>query len=166
VPAAEEIDPPSSLNQSGANLLDEIKSEFGIVENKPIENDDDFETSYQTGIAYKEMGLMEDAIREFQTAVKLVSNDDGTRRFFACCNLLGHCFMEKQMPSIALMWYKRGLEAKNLTEEETYALQYELANAYEMAGDKQKASEYFEQIYAMNVSFRDVGVRLHNLRSA
>jgi tetratricopeptide (TPR) repeat protein len=166
VPAAEEIDPPSSLNQSGANLLDEIKSEFGIVENKPIENDDDFETSYQTGIAYKEMGLMEDAIREFQTAVKLVSKDDGTRRFFACCNLLGHCFMEKQMPSIALMWYKRGLEAKNLTEEETYALQYELANAFEMAGDKQKASEYFEQIYAMNVSFRDVGVRLHNLRSA
>jgi hypothetical protein len=109
---------------------------------------------------------MEDAIREFQAAVKLVEVDDGTRRFFACCNLLGHCFMEKQMPNIALMWYKRGLESKNLSDDETFALQYELANAYEKAGDKQKASDYFEQIYAMNVSFRDVGDRLQSLRSS
>jgi tetratricopeptide (TPR) repeat protein len=159
------IENDSVLNKSGANLLDEIKSEFGIVENKPDQNEDDYDTSYQTGIVYKEMGLMEDAIREFQSAVKLVAVDDGTRRFFACCNLLGHCFMEKQMPNIALMWYKRGLESKNLNDQEIFALQYELANAYEKAGDKQKAGDYFEQIYAMNVSFRDVGDRLQKLRS-
>ncbi len=154
----------SGFNQNGANLLDEIKSEFGIVESKPVANDEDFDTAYQTGIAYKEMGMMEDAIKEFQSAIKLISVDDGTRRFFACCNLLGHCFMDKQMPNIALMWFKRGLESKNLNEEEVFALQYELGNAYEKAGDKQKAVEYFEQIYGMSVGFRDVGQRLQNLR--
>ncbi len=161
---SEETPVASSFNQTGANLLDEIKSEFGIVENVQTE-DDDFETSYQTGIAYKEMGMMEDAIREFQTAVKLASPQDSGRRFFGCCNLLGHCFMEKQMPNIALMWYQRGLEAKNLNEAEIHALYYELANAFEIGGDKQKAIEKFEQIYAINVSFRDVGERLQNLRA-
>lgn len=147
------------------NPLDEFRDELGFEESEFIE-EGDYDTHYHLGIAYKEMGLLEDSIREFQDAVKFVAPTDGTRRFFLCCNLLGHCFMEKQMPNVALMWYKRALDSSSLTEEELQGLRYEVANAYEAGGDREKALEYFEGIYAHNVDYRDVGMRLEDLRNS
>lgn len=146
------------------DILDEFRSELGLEEAEEDESSD-YDTHYHLGIAYKEMGLMEDSIREFQDAVNLVTPNDGTRRFFLCCNLLGHCFLEKQMPNLALMWYKRCLETANLTPDERQGLRYEVANAYEAGGDKQKAIEYFEEIYVENVDYRDVAQRLKFLRA-
>jgi tetratricopeptide (TPR) repeat protein len=114
-------------------------------------------------VAYQEMGLMEEAIKEFQDAINVVTPADGTRRFFQCANLLGHCFMEKGMPNLALMWFKRALETAGLREEEKQGLWYELAHAYEADGDPANAFKYFEQIYAENVDYRDVGKRLERL---
>jgi hypothetical protein len=156
---------PVEMKKMPANLLDEFKAEIVPADSQIAENED-FDTCYQTGMAYKEMGLIEDAIREFQDAVKQVSADDGTRRFYWCCNLLGHCFLEKRMPNIALMWFKRALETKNLSDEESQGLRYELASAYEMGGDKQSAIRYFEEIYAFDVGYRDVGQRLERLMTA
>lgn len=163
----EEIQP--SVSQS--NPFDDLKSEFSSEESYQIDfakvendtTDDDFETSYQTGIVYREMGLIEDSIREFQDAIKLVNSQDGTRRFFLCCNMLGHCFMEKEMPTIAIMWFKQGLDSNHLSQYELNGMRYELAYAYEKAGDKQKAQQFFEEIYAVDVDFRDVGIRLNSL---
>jgi tetratricopeptide (TPR) repeat protein len=109
--------------------------------------------------------LTEDAIREFQNAIGFIDKTNDTRRFFQCSTLLGLCFMEKQMPNLAMMWYKRALEeTKDLTGDEQQALWYELGNAYDTGGDKQKAIEYFEQIYALNVDYRDVVKRLQKLQ--
>jgi tetratricopeptide (TPR) repeat protein len=156
---------PVEVKKTPADLLDEFKAEFVPADSQIAENED-FDTCYQTGMAYKEMGLIEDAISEFQDAVKQVSADDGTRRFYWCCNLLGHCFLEKRMANIALMWFKRALETKNLSHEESQGLRYELASAYEMGGDKQSAIRYFEEIYAFDVGYRDVGQRLERLMTA
>lgn len=165
---SEEVPPPQT------NPFEEMKTELSSIGNNASEipksetetYDDDFETSYQTGIVYREMGLIEDSIREFQEAIKRVTPQDGTRRFFLCCNMLGLCFMEKQMPTIAIMWLKQGLESNHLSDFELNGMRYELANAYEKAGDKQKAQQLFEEIYAVDVSFRDVGTRLQSLIAA
>lgn len=147
------------------NLMDEFRSDLGFEDSEPL-IEGDYDTHYQLGIAYKEMGLTEDSIRELQDAIKFVKPDDGTRRFFLCSTLLGHCFMEKKMPNLALMWFSRGLEAGNLNDEELQGLRYEIANAYEAGGDTQKALEYFEGIYANNVDYRDVSNRITALRNA
>ena len=68
------------------------------------------------------------------------------------------------MPNLALMWYRRGFETPNLSDEERQALLYETANAYELGGETPKAVECFEQIYAVNVDYRDVSSRLESLR--
>lgn len=149
----------------GFDILSDFRAELGLEETEEVEQND-FDTHYQLGIAYKEMGLMEDAIRELQDAVKIVSPDDGTRRFLLSCNMLGHCFMEKGMSNLALMWYKRCLETANLSPEEKLDLSYEVANAYEVGDDRAKATEYFEKIYAENVDYRDVTERLDSLRAA
>jgi tetratricopeptide (TPR) repeat protein len=154
---------PENQNQESLDFLDDFRSELGLEESEPAE-EGDYETHYHLAIAYKEMGLMEESIREFQDAVNMVRADDGTRRFFQCCNLLGHCFMEQSMPNLALLWYRRALETPNLSDEEKQAMLYETANAYEMGGETPKALEYFEQIYAVNVDYRDVSSRLEQLR--
>lgn len=166
-PTKTEIVEPTKVeepqNQTNFDFLDDFRNELGLEESAPVE-EGDYETHYHLAIAYKEMGLMEESIREFQDAINMVRADDGSRRFFQCCNLLGHCFMEQGMPNLALMWYRRALETPNLNDEEKQALLYETANAYEMGGETPKAVEFFEQIYAVNVDYRDVSSRLESLR--
>jgi tetratricopeptide (TPR) repeat protein len=143
--------------------LNELRNELGLEDTITPDHDDDYETHYHTAVAYQEMGLMEEAIKEFQDAINAVTPSDGTRRFFQCATLLGHCFMAKGMPNLALMWFKRALETVGLKEEEKQGLWYELAHAYEADGDPGSAFKYFEQIYAENVDYRDVGQRLQRL---
>jgi len=62
----------------------------------------DYETYYNLGIAFKEMGLMEEAIGEFQKALKAVGSDVASEEFVKCCNMLGLCFVEKGLPQVAI----------------------------------------------------------------
>ena len=153
-----------SVKDNGSKRLDiaEIRNEFGIDE-MDVLDDSDFDTHYQMGIAYQEMGLLEESIREYQDAIALVRPNDGTRRFFQCANLLGHCFIESNMANLALTWYGRALETNDLTDIEKQGIWYELAHAYETEGDVESAGRYFEQVYAENVDYRDVGERIRKL---
>ncbi len=142
--------------------LDELRSEFGLEEPEPVD-DGDYDTRYQMAVAYQEMGLTEEAIKEYQDAINQVKPNDGTRRFFQCANLLGHCFMQQGMAKLAVRWYNRALETPDLNDDEKQGLWYELAGAFEANGDTESAAKYFEQVYAENVDFRDVGERIKNL---
>ncbi len=142
--------------------ISEIRSEFGI-EGGDEAADDDYDTHYQMGVAYQEMGLMEEAIREFQDAVNITTPNDGTRRFFQCSYLLGHCFLQDGKPKHAITWIERAIETPDISDEEHHGLWYELALAHEANGDEAGAAKYFEQVYAENVDFRDVGERVKNL---
>ncbi|MGI8811630.1 MAG: tetratricopeptide repeat protein [Pyrinomonadaceae bacterium] len=156
--AATEIDPVIPVI-TGSFDLGELRSELGLEE-ADVPSDSDYETHYQTAVAYQEMGLVEQAIHEFQEAVNCIPPNDGTRRFFQCANLLGHCFMQQGMPKLALKWFDRTLETVGLDEEEKQALWYEVGAAYEMDGDIVNAAKYFEYVYAENVDFRDVRNRM------
>jgi tetratricopeptide (TPR) repeat protein len=150
-----------AVNSSGFGI-DDLRNELGIDE-VDSSNDADYDTHYHTAVAYQEMGLLDEAIREFQDAVGLVQPNDPTRRFFQCANLLGHCFMQKSMPKHALTWYQRALETAGLGDEEKQGIWYELALAYEAEGDLDNAGRYFEQVYAENIDFRDVSERVKNI---
>lgn len=142
--------------------LDDLRAELGLEDSESGDGGD-YDTRYHTAVAYQEMGLLEDAIKEFQDAVALVSPNDGTRRFFQCSNLLGHCFMQKGMPHLAVTWFQRSLETPGLSDDEKQGIWYELAAAYEAEGDMENAGRYFEQVYAENIDFRDVGNRIKNI---
>ncbi len=146
------------------NDFDDFKSDLGFEKTEDKNNSDEYETHFHLATAYQEMGLMEDAIREFQDAINLIEVNDGTRRFFKCANLLGHCFAESKMPNLALIWYQRALETANLDDREKQALYYEIGKVYESGGEDEKALEKFEQIYALDVDYRDVTEHLERLR--
>jgi tetratricopeptide (TPR) repeat protein len=142
--------------------IDDLRSELGIDE-IDSSDDSDYDTHYQMAVAYQEMGLMEESIKEYQEAIGLVSPNDPKRRFFQCANLLGHCFMQQGMPNLALTWYQRALETPNLDDEEKQAIWYELGAAFEAEGDNENAGRYFEQVYAENIDFRDVSERVRSM---
>ena len=144
--------------------LAELFEEFRAAEEGDTGHED-FETHYNMGTAYKEMDLMDEAVQEFQVAANLVKPADGTSRFLQCCNMLGHCFMQKGMPEAAVIWFKKGLSAPGHTEDEYQALRYELATAYEQLGDLKNAREFYTEVYGVDVSYREVADKLSQLKN-
>lgn len=143
--------------------LAEVFEEFRQAAEEEPEAREDFETHYNMGTAYKEMDLLDEAIMEFQTAAGLTVPTDGTPRYLQCCNMLGHCFMQKDLPRAAVLWFKKGLDAPGQGEEEYKALRYELGAAFEQMGDLNRASDVFTEVYGMDVAYRGVGERLQEL---
>ena len=143
--------------------LTELFEEFRMAEEKDDVSEEDYETHYNMGTAYKEMDLLDEAIHEFQTSAALVKPNDGTSRFLQCCNMLGHCFMQKGVPRAAVIWFKKGLDAPGQNEDEYQALRYELALAYELLGDIDNALHLYTEVYGADVSYRDVAKKLRKL---
>ncbi len=167
VDAAISVEPEAELAAEVAAStlgIDEIRSEFGVEEiSDGASGDGDYETHFQMGVAYQEMGLMEEAIREFQDAANLTSPNDPSRRFFYSANMLGHCFLQSGMAKHAITWLERAQETPEISAEEYHGLWYELGLAHEADGNEDEASKYFEKIYTENVDFRDVSKRVRNL---
>jgi tetratricopeptide (TPR) repeat protein len=153
--------PKPGIDPGLAAIFDEFR-EAVEEEEAPAE---DYETHYNLGLAYKDMDLVDQAIEEFQAAAGMAPAGDGTPRFLQCCNMLGHCFMQKEMARPAAMWFKRGLNAPGHTEEEYQALRYELGTAYEQMGDLQGAIDVFSEVYGVDVSYRGVAEKLRELQA-
>ena len=143
--------------------LAEIFEEYRVSAEAETSGNGDYETHYNLGLAYQEMDLFEEALEEFQIAIGLCGADDGTTRYLQCCNLLGHCFMQKGVPQLAVKWFIQGLGAPNTSDDERQALRFDLAAAYERAGDLDRAKDLFTEIYGVNVSYRGVNERLKAL---
>jgi tetratricopeptide (TPR) repeat protein len=146
-----------------AAVFDEFRT--AVEDESTTPTDSDYETHYNLGLAYKEMDLVDEAVEEFQMAAGMVSPQDGTPRYLQCCNLLGHCFMQKGIPRLAAMWFKKGLDAPGHTEDEYQALRFELGTAYEQMGELDKAIDTFTEVYGINISYRGVADKLRELQA-
>lgn len=120
---------------------------------------EDFDTHYSLGIAYREMGLVDEAIGEFQLAAK------DPRYLVECCGLLGACFQEKGLPELAVRWYQAALDAPELTDDQALGLRYELGQVYLEMGDQERAYDAFVEVYGRNSNFRDVSEKVAELSS-
>ena len=154
--------PHTGIDSGLAEIFEEFRAE---AEGEHATTTEDFETHYNMATAYKEMDLLDEAIREFQTAAGLTRPGDSTPRFFQCCNMLGHCFVQKGLPQAAVLWFKKGLDAPGRGSEEYKALQYELGSAYEQMGDLTRAVGALTEVYGLDVGYRDVADRLQDLQA-
>ncbi|MBK9967733.1 MAG: hypothetical protein IPP07_23795 [Holophagales bacterium] len=119
---------------------------------------EDFETHYNLGIAYKEMGLTDEAIGEFQLAAK------DPLHAVECCAMLGLCFLEKGLPQLAVKWYRKGLETIGIKEDDRLGIQYALAGVLEQIGDREGAYRTYLDIFGSSAGYRDVPDRLKELK--
>jgi pilus assembly protein FimV len=143
----------------GDQALTDLFKEFQKGVDKQL-GKEDYETRYNLGIAYKEMGLVDEAVAEFQLAAKDES------RLLECASMLGICFIEKGMPKLAVKWFEKGLQAQGRTDEEYLGLRYDLGSALELAGEQARALDTFSELYGQDASFRDVAEKVRQLSGA
>jgi len=127
--------------------------------------DEDPETHYNLGIAFREMGLLDEAIGELQKACQSFDQGHPFPQIMQAYTWLAQCFLEKGVPEAAIRWYDKALNVPTIDGETRVALHYELASAYETAGDKPSALKHFMNVYGTNIDYRDVAERIKALKS-
>jgi tetratricopeptide (TPR) repeat protein len=145
-----------------AASLGQLLHELGS-EGSPPASESDPQVHYELGIAFREMGLVDEAIGELQKAARGSRPGADRSRFLSVCSLLALCFGEKQMPALAAKWYTRALKVPGLDPDAILALQYDLGVAYECAGNVEAARESFLEVYSQNIEYRDVAARIRQL---
>jgi tetratricopeptide (TPR) repeat protein len=142
------------------SLLDELND----ADDSADQSADDDQTHYNLGVAFREMGLLDEAIGEFQRVVNGTGSQEVGPYFLQGCTLLASCFMAKEMPAIAAKWCLRALDAPGLDPEGRLAIYYDLGIAFEKAGDTTAALEKFTEVYSQNIDYRDVAEKIRLLR--
>jgi tetratricopeptide (TPR) repeat protein len=157
---AEELGAEESATEEGSDVLD-VESVFaqfkkGVEEQIGLEDTD---THFDLGIAYKEMGLLEDAIHEFG-----LSKGNPQRECIAY-TMIGLCYVEKGEISEAISFFKKGLYADHKSDREELGLYFELGAAYELLHDPKEALYYYQKVMKREPKFRNVGDKVKSLTS-
>lgn len=125
---------------------------------------EDPDTHYNLGVAFKEMGLLDEAIGELQKVCQAVDKGQPFGQVVQAYTWLAHCFQEKGVPQAAIKWYEKALKAPGLGDEGKLAVYYDLASAQEAAGNKKAALDNFMEVYGTNIDYRDVAERIKALK--
>jgi len=149
-PLSPEAESEQSLDDVFAAFRDHVKREVGS---------EDHRTHYDLGIAYKEMGLVEEAIGEFQTALR---SPEFARQASV---MLAICHRERHELDQAVTWYRQALEVPGATPEDMSALRYELAEMLLQTGDRNGALSLFRDVMQSDPTYRNVQDRVAELES-
>ncbi len=128
-----------------------------VMLEKPVD-EGDAETHYDLGLAYKEMGLHDEAIKEFEKAAAAPGREVG------CRMMIGMIYRDQGAMTEAIQQMKQGLHAEP-TERERQSLYYELGVTYELLGDAGEAIYFFEMVLKRDPNFADAGARVNHLRA-
>jgi tetratricopeptide (TPR) repeat protein len=127
------------------------KFKQGIAENV---EEEDHQSHYDLGVAYKEMGLLDEAIAEFQKALRAPSNRVPTYE------ALGASFIEKEQYAMAATILARALNEKDVTDDNLVGVLYLLGRCAEARQQHEQALEYYQRVFVVDIQFRDVGERM------
>ena len=110
------------------------------------------------------MGLLDEAIGELQKVCRAVDNGIPFSQSMQAYTWLAQCFVDKGTPQAAIRWYERALNVKGISEDSRLAVYYDMATAFESAGNKKAALDNFMEVYGTNIDYRDVADRIRSLR--
>ena len=149
----QEEEPTGDEEADFARMLSQFKEK--VAENLSGE---DARAHYDLGAAYKDMGLLTEAIGEFQRALRAEPEN------LAAFEMLGQCFLEQGEAEVAIRTLERGLELAAQVEDELLGVYYWLGQAHETVGNADAAREFYEKIFSLDINFMDVTERLKDLR--
>lgn len=128
-----------------------------VMLEKPVD-DSDGETHFDLGLAYKEMGLHDEAIKAFENALRSPGKEVSARV------MIGMCLRESGNAIDAVQQFKQGLHARP-SEREIQSLYYEIGITYEQIGDAGEAIYYFESVMQRDPQFADAAQRVAYMRA-
>jgi len=148
-------EPTGDEEQDFQDMLQRFKQ--GIDENI---DEADFQAHYDLGVAFKEMGLLDEAIAELQKALRA---PEGKLR---SSEALGVCFVEKGAYVVAESILRRALDLPASGDQERLGIIYWLARALEEQGKRVEARDLYGRVFAVDIRFKDVGARAKALAKA
>jgi tetratricopeptide (TPR) repeat protein len=148
-------EPTGDEEQDFQDMLARFKQ--GIDENI---DEADFQSHYDLGVAFKEMGLLDEAIAELQKALRA---PEGKLR---TSEMLGICFFEKGAYGVAESILRRGLDIPASGDQERLGILYWLARALEQQGKKTDARDLYGRVFAVDIRFLDAEQRVKALAKA
>ena len=111
------------------------------------------------------MGLLDEAIGELQKVCRAVDSGAPFSQPIHAYTWLAQCLVDKGAPQAAIRWYERALNVNGITEDSRLAVYYDMANAFESAGNKKAALDNLMEVYGANIDYRDVADRIRSLRA-
>jgi pilus assembly protein FimV len=157
---AQAMHPSDSIDLS--EMFGELKQE---LEQGVVASDDDPETHYSLGVAFREMGLLDEAIAELQKVCAAIDHGHPFGQTVQTYTWLAQCFLDKGVPEAAIHWYQKALAIPGLDQQSRVAINYELGSACETAHDRPAALRHFTDVYGANIDYRDVAERIQALKS-
>lgn len=136
-------------------MLEKFKT--GVAANV---DDEDFDSHYDLGVAYREMGLVDEAISEFQKALR------GATQRIRAYEALGQCFIDRSEHDVAIAVLSRALREPALEDEDLIGVLYLLGFASEENKEPRDAAAYYQRVFAIDIDFRDVQKRLKAMTKA
>jgi tetratricopeptide (TPR) repeat protein len=166
VPAMEAA--PSKLaeevHEEASSVLSDMFAEFKEDAEAGASEVEDPDTHYNLGVAFREMGLMDEAIGELQKVCHAIDKGIPFSQVMQAYTWLAQCLVDKGVPAASYRWYEKALSIAT-DEQQRLSLHYDLANAYEAAGNRPSALQHFMEVYGSNIDYRDVAERIKALRS-
>jgi tetratricopeptide (TPR) repeat protein len=151
----EEEEPTGDEDRDFADMLAVFRQK--VNENISAE---DAASHYDLGLAFMEMGLVDEAIAEFQVALRAGASP------LATLELLGRCFVDKGQPAVAARVLERALQIPGTGEADVVGVVYQLGRCHEAMGNSAAAQGAYERVLAFDIRFRDTLGRLDALRRA
>ena len=142
----------ASLSNGLADVVREFREELVTRHDSR-----DAETHYNLGIAYREMGLLDEAIEEFKLTV------DFPDYVGQAGDLLGLCYIDKEEFAKAISVLGRALKSGSISESERMTLMYDLAIAHKMEGEIEEAMELLIAIKEIKSDYRDISKKIKEL---
>ena len=172
VPVMQAVSVPAATAGNGelqaheaTSVLTDIFSELQDEMQEAEPEQEDPETHYNLGIAFKEMGLLDEAIGELQKVCHAVERGNSFSQPIQAYTWLAQCLVDKGVPEAAVRWYEKALNLPGVDQDSRCAIYYDLGSAYESFGDRKAALNNFMEVYSSNIDFRDVATRIKVLKS-
>jgi tetratricopeptide (TPR) repeat protein len=143
---------PAGKAQKLEDVFDGLREEAAQKSGLPAA-----EQHYKVALAYRDMGMSHEAIKELQAAAA------SPRLRFEASSLLARLFLERGDRRNAIEWLERAAEAPAPTVEAGRNLLYELGDTLEASGESARALAIFLELQSDVADFRDVARRVDRL---
>jgi len=125
-----------------------------------VAGDGDPETHYNLGVAFREMGLLDEAIAEFQKVCTAIDRGHAFSQTVQTYTWLAQCFLDKEFPNPPSTGMKSRCASPD-SMRRPHGHQLRVGSACESAQDRPAALRHFTNVYSANIDYRDVG-RAHS----
>jgi tetratricopeptide (TPR) repeat protein len=152
----EELD---DLDGGASDLPVEVRDVFNAFKEGVAQSvsEDDVDTHFDLAIAYREMGLMDDAFKAFELCAKT------EKRRIEAMYQMGMILKMKEDLDSAKDTFLRALEQPQVGNQEKLSLFYELGEVFMALDDTNSAKKFFEDVQNLDPQFREVQQRLAQL---